>query len=396
MSIFDTSLLALPLFEDRHRRLAAQLTEWVEAHRDLPASLADQSAPERSRRYTQVLGRDGWLAHAVDPEPGRDRPDMRAICLIREAMAQVDDLLDFAFSIQGLAAAPIAWFGSDEQRARYLPPMRSGELIGSLALSEPAAGSNLAAAALRVDKLAAGYALTGDKTWVSNGDIADCHMVLGRTGEGPGGLGLSFLITPARAPGLAAAQHIELLAPRAFASLRFDECRLEGDALIGQGGMGFKYAMEILNFYRVTVGSASVGFCRRALDASVAWARGRDIAGAKLIQSQMAMDKLANMAMYLDAASLLVARSAWEFDTGVKDVAAHASMAKLYATEGAGKVADDTVQLFGAAGLVAGSVPEQLYRQVRALRIYEGTSEIQKIIIAGSVSRPRRPPVAPA
>ncbi|MBA2672717.1 acyl-CoA dehydrogenase family protein [Ramlibacter sp.] len=391
MSLFDTSLLALPLFEDRHRRLAAQLTDWVAANRELPASLAHESAAERGRLYTRVLGRDGWLAYAIDAEPGRDRPDMRAVCLIREALAQLDDLADFAFSIQGLAASPVAWFGSEEQRARYLPPMRSGALIGTLALSEPAAGSNLAAAALRADKVPGGYELHGEKTWVSNGDIADFHNVLARTGEGPGGLGLSYLLTPANASGLGAAQHIELLAPRAFSSLRFDNCKLESDALVGQSGMGFKYAMEILNFYRVTVGSASVGFCRRALEASVDWARNRDIAGAKLIQSQMAMDKLANMALYLDAASLLVARSAWEFDTGVRDVAAHASMAKLFATDGAGKVVDDTVQLFGSAGLVAGSLPEQLYRQVRALRIYEGTSEIQKIIIAGSVSRPRRP-----
>lgn len=391
MSLFDLSLLALPLFEDRHRQLAARLTEWVNAHRDLPASLAQESAAVRGRLYTRLLGQDGWLDYAVNLEPGRERPDMRSICLIREALAQLDDLADFAFSIQGLAAAPIAWFGTDAQRARFLPAMRKAELIGSLALSEPACGSNLATAALRAEKSPGGFLLNGEKTWVSNGDIADYHMVLVRTGEGPGGMGLSFVAVPSNAAGLSAAQHIELMAPRAFASMRFNDCQLEGDALIGQGGMGFKYAMEILNYYRVTVGSASIGFCRRALDASIEWSRNRDIAGAKLIQSQMTMEKLSHMALYLDAASLLVARSAWEFDTGVKDVASHASMAKLYATEGAARVADDTVQLFGAAGLIAGSLPEQLYRQVRALRIYEGTSEIQKIIIAGAVSRPRRP-----
>jgi acyl-CoA dehydrogenase len=263
--------------------------------------------------------------------------------------------------------------------------MRKGEIIGSLALSEPDCGSNLGELALTAQKCSKDYVLAGVKTWVSHGDIADWHAVLARTGEGPGGLGLSFFMVPATS---ATATGIELLAPRAFASVTFDGCTLPGEALVGQSGAGFQYALEILKFYRVSVGSAAIGFCRRGVRAALEWCRNRKVAGSSLIQKQLTTDKLAQMAVYLDSASLLVARSAWEFDNGVKDVVAHASMAKLHATDGAAQVIDDVVQLFGAAGLVAGSLPEQLYRQIRSMRIYEGTSEIQKMVIAGAMSRP--------
>lgn len=386
MKIFDTSILNLPFYEERHRALAADLEGWVAAHRELLQAHAQASASEKGRLYTEALGADGWLSYAVDVVHGRERPDLRALCLIREALAYMDDLMDFAFAIQGLAAAPVAWFGSRRQQADLLPLLRSGKKVGALSLSEPGVGSNLAAAAVEAKRSADGFRIDGAKTWTSNGTIADYYAVLLRTGEGPGGMGLSFLLIPRTTPGLSVSE-IVLMAPRAFSDTRFEGCVVPNDALIGEAGMGFRYAMEILNFYRVTVGAAAVGFCRRAVQAATEWSRHRNIAGGKLLQAQMTIDKIADMALYLDAASLLVARSAWEFDTGVKDVAAHASMAKLYATDGAAKVADDTVQLFGAAGLVADSVAEQLYRQVRALRIYEGTSEIQKLIIAGAVSR---------
>lgn len=348
----------------------------------------DASVHDRARLYTHVLGESGWLAYAVDAAAGKARPDLRSLCLMREAFAYLDDLFDFAFAIQGLAASPVAWYGTPAQQEQLLPALRSGKTVGSLALSEPDAGSNLAALGVLAASHPEGYLIDGIKTWVSNGTIADYHSVLLRTGEGPGGLGLSFLLVPASTKGLTA-QGIDLLAPRAFSSLHFAQSVLPKSALIGAPGMGFKYAMEILNFYRVTVGAAAIGFCRKALQGSTQWARQRNVAGTKLIQTQFTMDKLSNMSLYLDSSSLLVARSAWEFDTEVRDVAAHASMAKLYATEGAARVADDMVQLFGAAGLISGSVPEQLYRQVRALRIYEGTSEIQKMIIAGAISRPQ-------
>lgn len=387
MKIFDWTILSLPLFEERHRLLAAQLEFWLEQQQHLPKEFAHISASERGRQYLRILGEAGWLAYAVGEAGGNARPDMRSICLIREAFAYFDDLLDFAFSIQGLATAPIAWYGAEAQRASVLPDCRSGARIGTLALSEPECASNLAAAGLRAEKSEQGYVLNGSKTWTSNGTIADYHCVLARTGEGPGAMGLSFLLVPSSSSGLSS-EPIELLAPRAFSSLRFEQCALPGDALIGQAGMGFVYAMEILDFYRVTVGSAAIGFCRRACDAVVDWSKKRMVAGgSRLIETQMTMDKLANMAVYLDSASLLVARAAWEFDKGGSELTMHSSIAKLYATEQAQKVIDDTVQLFGSAGLVAGSVPENLYRQVRALRIYEGTSEIQKIIIARAIGK---------
>lgn len=387
MKIFDQTILALPLFEERHRQLARQLEEWVEAHQYLPAEFAHLSAAERGRRYVGILGQAGWLAYAVGADDSGQRPEMRSVCLIREALAYLDDLLDFAFSIQGLGAAPIAWYGSDAQRAAYLARCRGGEQLGTLALSEEGCASNLAAAAVTAERGDGGFRLHGKKTWTSHGPIADYHCVLARTGEGPGAMGLSFLLVPADTPGLSGAP-VELLAPRAFSTLEFDQCRLPADAVIGQPGLGFVYAMEILDFYRVTVGSAAIGFARRASNAAVGWSKQRVVAGgARLIETQMAIDKLANMALYLDAAALLVARAAWEFDHGASELSMHASMAKLYATEEAQKVIDDTVQLFGAAGLVAGSVPEQLYRQIRSLRIYEGTSEIQKMIIARTVGK---------
>ncbi|MFL6652013.1 MAG: acyl-CoA dehydrogenase family protein [Sulfurifustaceae bacterium] len=386
MKIFDTSILNLPLYEERHRALAADLEVWVAAHQELLQAHAGASASERGRIYTEALGADGWLSYAVDVAHGRERPDLRSLCIIREALAYMDDLMDFAFAIQGLAAAPVAWFGSRRQQADLLPLLRTGEKVGALSLSEPAVGSNLAAAAVEAKRSGDGYRIDGVKTWTSNGTIADYYSVLLRTGEGPGAMGLSFLLIPRSTPGLST-KEIVLMAPRSFSDTRFENCIVPHDALIGDAGMGFRYAMEILNFYRVTVGAAAVGFCRRAMQAATEWARNRNVAGGKLLQTQMTIDKVADMALYLDSASLLVARAAWEFDTGIKEVAAHASMAKLYATDGAAKVADDTVQLFGAAGLVANSVAEQLYRQVRALRIYEGTSEIQKLIIAGAVSR---------
>lgn len=278
VTIFDPAILALPLYEDRHRALAARLESWVARHAMLPASLAGESEDERGRRYTRLLGREGWLAFAVDPAEGRDRPDLRSVCLIREALAYLDDLIDFAFTIQGLAAAPIAWFATAPGQRDLLPALRDGEIIGSLALSEPAVGSNLAALAASAVRDGNEFVLTGGKTWVSNATIADHHMVLARTGEGPGGLGLSFLLVPGGKEGLRT-RAIDLMAPRAFGSLDFDGCRLPGDAVIGQGGGGFRYAMEILDFYRVAVGAAAIGFARRAFQSTVEWCRGREVAG---------------------------------------------------------------------------------------------------------------------
>lgn len=382
MRYFDATILNLPFYDDRHRALAAQLDAFVHEYRALPAALATSSPAERGRRFTALLGAAGLLDHAVRAEQPGVRPDLRSVCLVREALAQLDDLADFAFAIQGLASAPIAWFGTPAQRATYLAPCSAGALIGSLALSERHAGSDLASVRCAARRQAGGYEVSGTKTWTSNGDIADFHCVLVATGEGPGALGLSFMLVPTGTPGLHVEPSIPLLAPRAFAGLRFDGCALPECALIGVAGRGFGYAMEILEFYRVSVGAAAIGFCRSAQRASIGWARGRQLFGTSLLELQLTKSKLSDMATYLDAASLLVARAAWELDSGLKRIGKHTSMAKLFATEEAQKVVDDTVQLFGAEGLVAGSVPERLYRQIRALRIYEGTSEVQKLLIA--------------
>ena len=401
MSLFDESILELPFFEPRHRVLAAELVRWVNEHAGLPAQLAALSPSQRGVHYTRILGRDGWLRHVlgVDAAPGR-RPDLRSLCLIRQALAHFDDLCDFAFAIHGLACAPLLWWGDEAAGHESFAALARGERIGSLALSEAHAGSNLAAVETSASRTDAGYAIRGSKAWVSNADIADFHCVLARTGEGPGALGLSLLHVPSGSVGLAASEPVALLAPRAFGSLAFVDCRLGHSALIGQAGMGYRYAMEILDFYRVTVAAAALGFCRRAADESITWARNRRVFGSPLADMQITKDKLSGMAVYLDAAALLTARAAWEFDVGSGALTQPASIAKLYATEEAQRVIDDALQLFGAAGLVQGSTTEQLYRQIRSLRIYEGTSEIQKIIIAGGmakqVSRPRLQVAAPS
>lgn len=397
LPLFDDGLLALPLYEDRHRELARSLQGWVEKHAGVPQRLAALSPSQRGVEYTRLLGRDGWLQHALgDPSRADGRPDLRSVCLIRQALAQLDDLCDFAFAIHGLACAPILWWGTPAQRERLLPALRGGLSLGSLALSEPNAGSNLAAAAAAATRAGDAYVLDGTKTWVSNADIADFHCVLARTGEGPGAMGLSLFRVPAGTPGLAVSEPIALVAPRSFGSLRLNDCRLEADALIGTSGMGYRYAMEILDFYRVSVAAAALGFCRRAADASLAWSRERQVFGAPLFDLQLTKDKLAGMAVVLDAAALLTARAAWAFDTGRAGTTQAASVAKLYATDQAQQVVDDALQLFGAAGLVEGSTTEQLYRQIRSLRIYEGSSEIQKLIIATCLAKQTRRAAVPA
>ena len=386
MLLIDRSILDLPFYEQRHHELVARLERWAEEHEDLPQRHAGLSPAQRCVEYTKLLGQAGWLQY-VGAAPGGARPDLRSLCLLREGFAQIDDLLDFAFSIQGLALAPIDWFGSAAQRDAYRAAALAGERIGALALSEPDCGSDLAALGLRAARTADGYVLDGVKTWISNADIADFHCVLARTGEGPGGLGLSFLVVPASAPNVTTRCDCEMIAPRSIATLRFDGCPVPHGALIGEAGMGLKYAVDILAFYRVSVAAAAVGMGRRAFAAATNWSRNRQVGGQKLSRNPLTMTKVADMAIQNDAAALLVARAAWGFDTGRADAAVHASAAKVFATDGAQKVIDDTVQLFGAAGLVAGSVPERLYRQIRSLRIYEGTSEIQKLTVAAALAK---------
>ncbi|WP_250285204.1 acyl-CoA dehydrogenase family protein [Frankia sp. CiP1_Cm_nod2] len=375
MSTLDPRLLALPFYERPHRELAEALGRFCDTHAGLAAA-ARTGAPEKyAARVLRALGDAGLLTPV----------DLRALCLTREALAYTEDLLDFAFSIQELAAWPIRRHGTDEQKRRWLPGMARGELAGAFALSEEQAGSDVAALALRAvpDGDGAGYVLDGHKTWIAGAAGADVFCVVARTGDGPAALGLTALLVPAGTPGLRI-EPIDMLAERDIARLEFDGCRVAADAVLGGRGGGFVVAMELLERFRLTVGAAALGFARRAADAALARARGRAAYGGRLFDLPTVKAGLADVEVRLNAAALLVARAAWEADRGTPP-ARHASIAKLYATEAAQQVVDAAVQVFGAAGLVRDSLPERLYRQIRSLRIYEGASEVQRLAIADAL-----------
>lgn len=388
MKIFDPTLLRLPLYDDEHRDLAARLEVWVERNASLPETWRGSDVKTTVRQIAAVLGRDGWLEYAVEStRPGAPPgPDFRTVCLIREALSYCDDLLDFVFSIQSLSACGIARYGSEEQKAIYLPAIKNGSRLGSLAISEPQSGSDVAAVQLVAKKDGTHFRLSGEKAWIANGNVADFHCVLARSGDGPAAYGLSLFLVPAETKHLAPVPVVDLIAPRPISGLQFEDCEVPESAVIGKPGHGFRYVLEILERYRVSVGATALGFCRRAMHEALAWSRNRHVANGLLFDMQMTKERLADMAVYLDAASLLVARTAWEVDTGKADaLSRHSSITKVYATDGAQEVIDRALQMFGAAGVVSGSITESLYRQVRLLRIYEGASEIQKMIIAGSL-----------
>ncbi len=369
----DAELVALPFYEQPHRELAEALGRFCDTHADLAAA-ARTGAPEKyGARVLRELGAEGLL------EPA----DLRSLCLTREALAYTEDLVDFAFSIQALAAWPIQRHGTDEQKRRWLPGMARGELAGAFALSEEQAGSDVAALALRAVPDGAQYVLDGHKTWIAGAAGADVFCVVARTGDGPAALGLTALLVPAGTPGLRI-EPIDMLAERDIARLEFDGCRVPADAVLGHRGGGFVVAMELLERFRLTVGAAALGFARRAADAALARARERAAYGRRLFDLPTVKASFADVEVRLNAAALLVARAAWEADRGTP-LARHSSIAKLYATEAAQQVVDTAVQMFGAAGLVHDSLPERLYRQIRSLRIYEGASEVQRLAIADAL-----------
>lgn len=391
MAFPDPHHLTLPFYEDHHRKHVEDLGQWLACHAADIARIQALSPSEQARAYTALLSTGGWLALFTQGGSGQAgaRPDLRTVCLTREMLASVDDLLDFAYAIHGLATAPLTWFAQGWHYSDYLRGAGDTAQVGALALSEPSCASDLASVQASAERQPDGsHVLHGTKTWVSNGDVADYFCVLARSGEGPGAMGLSFFLVPRATPGIVA-EPIDLVAPRSFATVRMDYVHLPAGCLIGTPGMGFKYAMEILDYFRVSVGAAAVGMCRSATDTAIGWSVSRQVAGGPLIEKQFTADKLANMALYLESASLLVARSAWSFDKAASAPmrSCYASMAKLYATEHAQRVIDDALQLLGASGLVRGSRTESLYRQIRSLRIYEGTSEIQKLVIARACLR---------
>lgn len=374
----DKSFLDWPFFEPRHRDLAARLDDWCAAH--LPVDHGDVDAA--CRGLVAMLGRDGWLRHS-GAEAG-ERLDVRTLCLIRETLARHDGLADFAFAMQGLGMGPVSLFGTPAQQA-WLERTRAGKAISAFALTEPGSGSDVAATATTATRVQGGWLIEGEKTWISNGGIADLYVLFARTGEAPGARGLSAFLMPADTPGLEIAERLEVIAPHPLATLRMKGMVLPEVALIGKPGEGFKLAMAVLDVFRSTVGAAALGFARRALDEALARVKARRIQGQPLAELQMVQGHLADMALKVDAAALLVYRAAWTKDMGAPRVTREAAMAKLYATEAAQEVIDAAVQLHGGDGVRHGSTVESLYREIRALRIYEGASDVQRVVIARSI-----------
>ncbi|HVZ46432.1 MAG TPA: acyl-CoA dehydrogenase family protein [Ramlibacter sp.] len=364
-----------PFFEERHRELAGELDAWASASvRDEHGGDVDATC----RKLVKMLGQGGWLRHAVD---GSGKIDTRAICLIRETLARHNGLADFAFAMQGLGSGAISLQGTAAQQERYLPRVARGEAIAAFALSEPQAGSDVAAmqCAARVEGDFA--ILDGEKTWISNGGIADFYVVFCRTGEAPGARGISAFIVDAGTPGLEIAERIEVIAPHPLARLKFSGCKVPLAQRIGAAGEGFKVAMRTLDVFRTSVAAAALGFARRAMEEALERARTRRMFNQTLADFQLTQAKLAQMATTIDSAALLVYRAAWQRDEG-RNVTREAAMAKMAATEGAQQVIDAAVQMFGGLGVVSGVAVERLYREIRALRIYEGATEVQQLIIA--------------
>ncbi len=370
----DRSFLDWPFFEPRHRALAAPLEAWCGAY--LPVDHGDVDAA--CRRLVADLGAGGWLQHSGGAL------DVRTLCLIRETLARHDGLADFAFAMQGLGMGAVSLFGSDEQRA-WLERTQAGEAIAAFALTEPGSGSDVAATTTTAERVQGGWLLRGEKTWISNGGIADVYVIFARTGEAPGARGLSAFLMPADVAGLSVVERLEVIAPHPLARLRLEGVMLPEAALIGQAGEGFKVAMAVLDVFRSTVGAAALGLARRALDETLARVQARRIQGQPLAGLQMVQGHLADMALEIDAAALLIYRAAWTKDMGAARITREAAMAKLYATEAAQRVIDMAVQLHGGEGVRHGAVVERLYREVRALRIYEGASDVQRVVIARSL-----------
>jgi acyl-CoA dehydrogenase len=378
----DKSFLHWPFFEPRHRELAERLEAWSAQNL---SGIDHHDTDQTCRSLVAALGRDGWLKFTAPGEGDAERIDVRTLALIRETLARHAGLADFAFAMQGLGAGPLSLFGNAEQREAWLPKTRSGKAIAAFALSEPASGSDVAKIATVASRDGANFVLDGEKTWISNGGIADFYIVFARTGEAPGARGLSTFVIEADNPGLTIAERLNVIAPHPLARLRFEACRVPASALVGRAGDGFKIAMATLDVFRTSVGAAALGFARRALDEALKRATNRHLFGAPLADLQMVQGHIADMALEIDAAALLIYRAAWAKDMGAARVTREAAMAKLFATEAAQRVIDTAVQIHGGEGVRSGHPVETLYREIRALRIYEGASDVQKIVIARSV-----------
>ena len=383
----DTTYLEWPFLEDHHRDLARDLRAWAEANvRPMEHEVHGiRDVDDICLRLTRMLGDAGWLKLCVPAAYGgaHDELDVRSIALGREILGYYMGLADFSFVMQGLGTGAISLFGSDEIRQQYLPKVATGEYLAALAMSEPQGGSDVAALETEATRDGNHFVLNGEKTWISNGGIADFYVVIARTGEAPGAKGLSAFVVDGDNPGLKIAERIDVMAPHPLARLSFEECRVPASHLLGDPGDGFKIAMANLDIFRTTVGGSALGLARRALDEALAYAKKRKAFGQVIGDFQLIQAKLADMAVKVDAMALLIYRSAWTKDVKKVRVTRESSMAKLFATDRAQEVVDEAVQIFGGLGVTMGQKVEELYRDIRALRIYEGTSEVQKLVVAG-------------
>ena len=369
----DRSFLAWPFFEPRHRELARQLAEWSA---QLPAH--DDDLDAACRTLVRELGAAGFLKLCV--ADGDKRPDVRSLAIARETLAYHSGLADFAFAMQGLGSGAISLFGTVEQKREWLPKVAAGKAIAAFAMTEPECGSDAANMQTSAKRDGNEWVIAGEKTYISNGGIADFYLTFARTGEGAGARGLSAFIVPAAV--VTVEERIEVVAPHPLARIKYDDARVPADAIVGEPGEGFRIGMETLNLFRVTVGAAALGFARRALDEALEFATSRRLGDGVLADNPVTWDRLAGMNLAVDTSALTVYRAAWEQDSGGPDVKRAAALAKLHATEAAQQVIDAAVQMHGGAGVTKGVKVEELYRDIRALRIYEGASEVQRQIIA--------------
>tara|TARA_B110000238_G_scaffold72880_1_gene80248 strand:- start:1418 stop:2584 length:1167 start_codon:yes stop_codon:yes gene_type:complete len=372
----DRSFLTWPFFEDRHRILANKLDAWAEANL---SKINHDDTDIATRALVQMLGDAGWLEHSASTT---ETLDVRTLCLIRETLARYDGLADFAFAMQGLGTGAITLFGSQAQKNAWLLKTRSGKAISAFALTEPQSGSDVANSTMTATREGDYYILDGEKTWISNGGIADVYTVFARSGEAPGAKGLSAFIVPANTAGLRIKERINTIAPHPLATLEFKSCRIPASDMIGSPGKGFGIAMAVLDVFRSTVAAAALGFARRALDEALTRVTTRQVQGKDLAELQLVQGHIADMALDIDAAALLIYRAGWTKDSGAPRITREAAMAKLFATEQAQVIIDKALQLHGGDGVRSGQTVERLYREIRALRIYEGASDVQKVIIA--------------
>ena len=378
----DRTFLDWPFFDDAHRALADRLQAWCEV--ELGGGHDEEDVDSACRDLVRKLGDGGWLRYCVPASHGgiHDKLDVRSLAIIRETLARHSGLADFAFAMQGLGSGTISLFGTEAQKQAYLPAVARGEKIAAFALTEPASGSDVASMDSTAEEVAEGYVVNGAKTYISNGGIADFYVLFVRTGEAPGAKGISTFIVDADASGFTIAERIRVIAPHPLATLRFDAMKLGAEALLGTRGKGFAQAMATLDVFRTTVGAAALGFARRALDEATHRALTRKLGEGTLADNAITQSKLAEMVLDVDSSALLIYRAAWLRDVKGQRNSREAALAKLHATDSAQSVIDKAVQMFGGLGVTHGVPVESLYREIRALRIYEGASEVQKVVIA--------------